>query len=700
LRKARSAFHDRDLLDFLDPHRRLRRRKRLVRSLLIIGTLVSLFALMMLSSASPFSPTKAVSKILARKFGNGASQKSAAFSWGGAELRDVKIDPKNDSRVGRATAQIEWNPLSKQFGSPKSLELGEFDVHWQWTDVLSMLNRKPKGKADESAYDPSLAKVRLTGGVLSIGANKDTADIKLENVFGNFDRQSMSGSFSAAKFYFRGKLVDVDVRAEVLADAKRGLSLRIKQGEKKIGWTVELSSGEGLKEAALKMKLLQPSPELRAFLPLSMQTSDHLRGHALIKLAVLAGGKELSFSSNGDVEGLQVLDPEIARKELKFGKLSWHGDGQVDVLSRRINAPNIVLMLDSMANSGKQSLAAAQMRLAVDGKFGGNDSGTWQLDVEVPTSDCGAVKKSLPEGLFDVVVDEVKLTGKLNSKIRMQFQNGLSKLASVSHPVGQFDCNLEVGLPKISSLLLRTAKSLSRSPTGVWTLSRAEPATMAQAITTYDVLPDHLISAVINAEDKRFMSHDGFDWIGLMNAFKKNLQASEFVLGGSTISQQVAKNLFLNPEKSLARKLEEAFLTWHIEKSIPKERIMEIYLNVAHWAPGVYGIREAARFYFGKDPKKLDVKESVFLASILPNPDRRARVLCSSEGRLKFNELASRTVSGMLKVGMITPDATTSANAAAPQFPAHSDAQSKICGSGPPTAMGDGEKSQRSSQVR
>jgi len=127
---------------------------------------------------------------------------------------------------------------------------------------------------------------------------------------------------------------------------------------------------------------------------------------------------------------------------------------------------------------------------------------------------------------------------------------------------------------------------------------------------------------------------------------------------------------------------------------------MEIYLNVAHWAPGVYGIREAARFYFGKDPKKLDVKESVFLASILPNPDRRARVLCSSEGRLKFNELASRTVSGMLKVGMITPDATTSANAAAPQFPAHSDAQSKICGSGPPTAMGDGEKSQRSSQVR
>jgi len=120
LRKARSAFHDRDLLDFLDPHRRLRRRKRLVRSLLIIGTLVSLFALMMLSSASPFSPTKAVSKILARKFGNGASQKSAAFSWGGAELRDVKIDPKNDSRVGRATAQIEWNPLSKQFGSPNT----------------------------------------------------------------------------------------------------------------------------------------------------------------------------------------------------------------------------------------------------------------------------------------------------------------------------------------------------------------------------------------------------------------------------------------------------------------------------------------------------------------------------------------------------------------------------------------------------
>ncbi len=700
MRKVRSAFHDRDLLDFLDPHRRKRRLRRIVKSLAVIGTLASVFAMIMFSTSSSFSPTAAVSKILAKRFGNGASAKSASFSWGGAELRDVKIDPRNDSRVGRAKAQIDWNPLSKRFGAAKSLELGEFDVHWQWGEVLAMLNQKKKTNKDEAAADPALSKISLTGGVLSIGPNKDAADIKLENVVGSFDRKTMSGSITAGRVYVRGKLADVDVQADVVADSKSGLSLRMKQGAKLAGWTMEVKSGEGLKDASASLKLLHPSPEFRAFLPASLSTSEGLRGNVLFKLSVESGGKELAVVTKGELEGLQLLSPDVARKELKFGKLSWNGDGRIDVLSRRVSIPQMQLRLNSQsAASGAQS-AVAEVNLGVTGQIAVASGGSWQVDVEVPPSQCDEVKRAMPEGVFDVIGEEVRLSGKLNSKMKLQFQDGLSRLVNVGHPSGQFDCELEVGHPRISSLLLRSAKSLSRSPTGVWTLSRAEPATMAQAITTYDVMPEHLISAVVNAEDKRFMNHDGFDWLGLVNAFKRNLQASEFVLGGSTITQQVAKNLFLTPEKSLARKVEEAFLTWYIERALPKERIMEIYLNIAHWAPSVFGIRHAARYYFSKDPKQLDPKESVFLASILPSPDRRAKVLCTAEGRKKFDQLAKRAVSGMVKAGMMPAESASKISTPAPQFAANSEAKTKMCVRGSDVSSDVPEKSQRSQQVR
>ena len=92
--------------------------------------------------------------------------------------------------------------------------------------------------------------------------------------------------------------------------------------------------------------------------------------------------------------------------------------------------------------------------------------------------------------------------------------------------------------------------------------------------------------------------------------------------GGSTITQQLAKNLFLNSERSLARKLREAILAWRLETDLPKERILEIYLNIAEWGPGLYGIGDASEHYFGRAPRVLRPEEAAFLASLLPSPRR------------------------------------------------------------------------------
>ena len=135
-------------------------------------------------------------------------------------------------------------------------------------------------------------------------------------------------------------------------------------------------------------------------------------------------------------------------------------------------------------------------------------------------------------------------------------------------------------------------------------------------------LPEHVVRAVTASEDGGFFGHSGFDFDELRNAFAQGAERGRVVRGGSTISQQVAKNLFLGPERTLARKVREAAITVGLEASLPKRRLLEIYLNVAEWGPGLWGIGPAARHWFGKDARALSPKEAAFLASVIPNPVR------------------------------------------------------------------------------
>ena len=147
-----------------------------------------------------------------------------------------------------------------------------------------------------------------------------------------------------------------------------------------------------------------------------------------------------------------------------------------------------------------------------------------------------------------------------------------------------------------------------------------------------DETPAALRNAIVASEDMGFWRHDGFDRRQIAASLERNLRNRRVERGGSTLTQQLAKNLYLRAEKTIARKLQEAYLTWRIERSLPKARILELYVNVVEWGPGVYGITEAARYYFDKTPRKLGLRECAFLAAILPNPTRLGSR--DDEGRL------------------------------------------------------------------
>jgi len=145
-------------------------------------------------------------------------------------------------------------------------------------------------------------------------------------------------------------------------------------------------------------------------------------------------------------------------------------------------------------------------------------------------------------------------------------------------------------------------------------------ATLEQRWMPYQRISNDLKRAIIIAEDAKFVEHDGFDWEGIQRALEKNQRRGKIVAGGSTITQQLAKNLFLSGERSLLRKGQEAILASMLEATMSKRRIFEIYLNVVEWGENVFGADAAARYYFGVTAATLDSVQAARLAAMLPRP--------------------------------------------------------------------------------
>jgi len=165
-------------------------------------------------------------------------------------------------------------------------------------------------------------------------------------------------------------------------------------------------------------------------------------------------------------------------------------------------------------------------------------------------------------------------------------------------------------------------------------------------------IPPYVIKAVIIAEDDKFWTHEGFDYEAMQKAIEKDIKKRKFALGGSTISQQLAKNLYLTPSKNPIRKIKEAILTWRLERNLSKRRIIELYLNCVEWGDALFGIEAAVRHYFGKDVSELTAQEAARLAAVLPNPIR-----FNPTGTSKYVESrADRIYEIMVRRGVVIPE--------------------------------------------
>ena len=165
--------------------------------------------------------------------------------------------------------------------------------------------------------------------------------------------------------------------------------------------------------------------------------------------------------------------------------------------------------------------------------------------------------------------------------------------------------------PRETSFMAQRMRELDRKAPG---------ATLRYRFVPYEHIAGSLKRAMIAAEDSKFVEHEGFDWDGIQQAMDKNMRKGHVVAGGSTITQQLAKNLFLSAQKSYVRKGEEAIITVMLENLLDKERIFELYLNVIEWGTGIFGCEAAAHRYFAVSCAQLSAPQAARLAAMAPNP--------------------------------------------------------------------------------
>ena len=195
-------------------------------------------------------------------------------------------------------------------------------------------------------------------------------------------------------------------------------------------------------------------------------------------------------------------------------------------------------------------------------------------------------------------------------------------------------------------ILESAARDLPSAETMRWQLRSHEvPRGPARWVSLAETSPE-LRAAVVASEDAAFYRHRGFDLGECWAAALVDLRTREWRRGGSTITQQVAKTVYLSPEKSLRRKLREALLTWRLEHALTKDEILEAYLNVADWGDGITGAEAAAQFYFAKPAGDLTWAEAALLAAMLPNPHQRNPLVAREEMRRLRQDVLRKLLEG------------------------------------------------------
>jgi monofunctional biosynthetic peptidoglycan transglycosylase len=316
----------------------------------------------------------------------------------------------------------------------------------------------------------------------------------------------------------------------------------------------------------------------------------------------------VKFSGAGSLANLSLLRPALSAEELRGIRLGFRGVGEVATDLSALVVEDAELTFGDVKLAGSLRFANDEKSLRVSAKGA------------VPLASCGSVLSSIPEGLVKDL-GGMRLDGVFALGFGLEYDTADIEAMRVSLDVKN-ECRVthapaQLNPERFRSAWVREVKGADGS------MMPLETGPGTETWVPYENISKNMEIAVQVCEDGGFHRHRGFDFRAMEKAIKDNVRAGRFLRGASTISMQLAKNLYLGKEKTLARKVEEAVLTMMLEQELSKSQILELYFNVIEFGPGIYGIGPAARHYFNQPASELTLSQALYLASILPDPTRQ-----------------------------------------------------------------------------
>ncbi|MEI9954072.1 MAG: biosynthetic peptidoglycan transglycosylase [Pseudomonadota bacterium] len=349
----------------------------------------------------------------------------------------------------------------------------------------------------------------------------------------------------------------------------------------------------------------------------SLGVREHDFGLIGVQLATLqasgdvtlaADGGALAFSGSGALANVALQRGELSAVPLSGIQLAFSAQGTTTLDGAKLVLEDAELSLGDVRVRGSGSLNRGEHTVQTHWSGG------------VPLASCQAFLDATPRGLAPLLAS-LRMTGTFGVQAELDFNSERPNETRVRLNVAN-DCHIEQVPPELSPrrfarLWQREVKGANKQPIEI------ESGPGSPDWVPVDAISPFMETAVQVCEDGHFQYHHGFDFEAIQNSIKDNLIKGRFARGASTISMQLAKNLYLGKEKTLGRKLQEAVLTQLLEQELSKRELLELYLNVIEYAPGVYGIGPAAHYYFAKRASDLSLGQALYIASILPNPERQ-----------------------------------------------------------------------------
>lgn len=409
-------------------------------------------------------------------------------------------------------------------------------------------------------------------------------------------------------------------------------------------WNIKGTANPREKTADLKFfnsdhtKIIVPYLKERFGL-LSSFDSIHLN---IAKIEMESG--ELHIDGFSSIANLTVKHPKIASKEV--------------VVKKALFDYRFLFGEHFMAIDSSSTIQMNEVKMRPFAEYNTEEDTIYKLRVAIPKMKAQQFITSLPKGLFSHF-EGMETQGNFEYKLDYKFVKNKPKQLVFESKLTKENLRIlkygEANLSKLNSEFTYRAME-NGVPQRPILVGPSNPN-----YTPIDQITPYLQKAVLTCEDPSFFSHRGFINDAFKQSIIKNLKTKKFSRGASTISMQLVKNVFLTREKTLSRKLEEILLVYILENNhiSSKQRMLEVYFNVIEWGPNVYGIGEAANFYFSKKPADLTLKECLFLASIVPKP-KKFMYEFNTDGFLKAIENKKQTFISnlMLRRGLIMPEDT------------------------------------------